>query len=85
MSAIKAYYFKSRSTGKERNTAVLAESADAARAKLRRPAPKDAVVVAVRSLQPEEAKGGKWSRIRKDGKTPAKSAYGKGRGYGPRR
>jgi hypothetical protein len=75
-STTKAYYFKGR------NTAVMATSAKQAREKKKRGGDE---IVTVRKLKPGEAKGGKWSRLRRDGKPPEKSAYGKGRGYGPPR
>jgi hypothetical protein len=80
-----AYYFKDKRTGKVRNTAVFATNAEAAKNKLRRPAPEHAVVDTVRRVQPGEGKDGRWSRIRKDGKSPEQSAHGHGRGYGPPR
>lgn len=76
------YFFKSKSTGKLRNTGVHAASAKAARKKLKRPAPSDAVVYKVLKKEP---KGGGWDRTRADGKSPSKSRLGKGRGYGPKR
>jgi hypothetical protein len=85
MPKVKAYYFESKSTGKKRNTPVMATSASAAKSKLKRPAAGDAKVYAVRSPKPNETRGGKWSRVRADGKSPTKSKLGKGRGYGPRR
>lgn len=85
MAKVKAYYFKDKITGKRRNTAVFATSAKAARAKLRRPSPKRAVVYAVRTPKAGEGRGGRWSRIRADGRSPAKSRLGRGRGFGPRR
>lgn len=85
MAKMKAYYLKSKSTGRKRNTAVFATSAKAAKAKSRRPSGSDAVVYAVRTPKAGETRGGKWSRVRADGKSPAKSRLGKGRGYGPKR
>ena len=79
MAARKAYYFAGR------NTAILATSAKAARKKKRRGGSK---IVKVRTLSASErrtASKGRWVRTRKDGKSPAKSKYGKGRGYGPPR
>ena len=84
-SKTKAYYFKDKRTGKERNTAVFATSAAAAKEKLNRPPKEHAVVSAVRTPKPGEGKGGRWSRIRKDGKSPDKSAHGRGRAFGPPR
>jgi hypothetical protein len=85
MAKNKAYYFKDKVSGTKRNTPVFATSAAAAKKKLRRPSPEKAVVYAVRSPKAGEAKGGKWSRIRADGKSPTKSKMGKGRGFGPKR
>ncbi|MGL5720306.1 MAG: hypothetical protein ACRCYP_05895 [Alphaproteobacteria bacterium] len=82
---IKGYYFKDKKTGKKRNTAVFATSAGAAKKKLRRPSAENAVVYSVRTPKAGETKGGKWSRVRADGKSPKKSKYGKGRGFGPKR
>ena len=84
MPKIKAYYFKDKVTGKERNTPVFATSAAAAKKKLRRPSPDNAVVSAVRTPQSGEGVKG-WSRVRKDGKGPEASKHGKGRGFGPKR
>ena len=39
----------------------------------------------VKTLNKTPPKGGGWDRTRKDGKSPAKSSVGKGRGYGPKR
>lgn len=73
---LKAYFFPGR------NTPVMARSASQARARKQRP--KSDKIVAVRDAKPGE-RGSKWSRLRRDGKTPAKSKYGKGRGQGPKR
>lgn len=75
----KLYFFKGR------NTAVVASSAAEARSKKKRGGDE---IVAVRSPSAADNKKiakGEWVRTRKDGKSPAKSKYGKGRGYGPRR
>jgi hypothetical protein len=85
MSKMKAYYFKDKTTGRKRNTAIFATSASAARKKLKRPAPANAVVYAVRTPQTGEGAHGHWSRIRADGRTPQTSRLGHGRGFGPRR
>ncbi len=73
------YYFKGR------NTPVVATSAAEARDKKRRGGSE---IVAVRTPSAADtrqiARGG-WVRTRRDGKSPAKSRYGKGRGYGPPR
>lgn len=68
------YFFEGRNTG------IYAESAAAARAKKKRGGDK-----VVKVLHKAPPKGGQWDRTRKDGKSPAKSKYGKGRGYGPPR
>lgn len=75
----KLYYFEGRNTG------IAAESAQAAKAKKKRGGDK---IVATRTPSTAEQKSmskGNWSRVRKDGKSPEKSAHGKGRGYGPPR
>lgn len=72
---LKLYYFKGRNTG------VAATSAKNARAKKKRGGDK---LVAVRTPKKGEMSKG-WSRVRRDGKSPAKSKYGKGRGQGPPR
>ncbi len=77
--AIKLYYFEGR------NTAIAANSAAEARKKKKRGGDK---LVKVRTPTASERKTmakGRWVRTRKDGKSPAKSRYGKGRGYGPPR
>lgn len=75
----KLYFFAGR------NTAVVASSAAEARRKKKRGGSK---IVAVRTPSASDrktiSKGG-WVRTRKDGKSPAKSKYGKGRGQGPKR
>jgi hypothetical protein len=68
-----------------RNTAIVAESAKAAKAKKKRGGDK---IVAVREPSAQSKKdiaAGRWTRERKDGKSPAKSKHGKGRGFGPPR
>ena len=73
------YFFSGRNTG------IVASSAKQARAKKKRGGDK---IVKVRSLSSSDRKAvakGRWVRTRKDGKSPAKSRYGKGRGYGPPR
>ena len=75
----KMFYFKGR------NTPIIAESASAARAKKKRGGDE---IVSVRKPSAADkmtiSRGG-WVRTRKDGKSPEKSTYGKGRGYGPPR
>lgn len=80
---VRAYYLKVKG-GKEYNTPVFASSARQAKQKAQFKAER-LIVVSVRTPKPGEGKGGGWSRIRKDGKSPAKSKYGKGRGNGPSR
>ncbi len=70
----KLYFFEGRNTG------IYAESAAAARKKKKRGGDK-----IVKVLNKTPPKGGGWDRTRKDGKSPEKSKYGKGRGYGPPR
>lgn len=69
------YFFQGR------NTAIIANSAAEARKKKKRGG--DKIVKVHRNITPP--KNGAWDRTRKDGKSPAKSSYGKGRGYGPPR
>lgn len=78
----KVYYFKGRNTG------VFAPNAKVAKQRKKRP--KSDKIVAVRKPVKGEGAGkgpksGRWSTRRRDGKTKAKSKYGKGRGQGPRR
>ena len=70
----KLYFFEGRNTG------IYAESAKAARAKCKRGCGK-----LVKVLDKKPPKNGAWDRTRKDGKSPAKSSVGKGRGFGPKR
>jgi len=70
----KLYFFEGRNTG------IYAESAAAARAKCKRGCGK-----LVKTLNKSPPAGGGWDRTRKDGKSPAKSSVGKGRGKGPPR
>jgi len=70
----KLYFFEGRNTG------IYAESAAAARKKCKRGCGK-----LVKTLDKTPPKNGAWDRTRKDGKSPAKSSVGKGRGYGPKR
>ena len=69
------YFFEGR------NTAVRADSVKEARARCKRGCGK---LVKVHRNVPAVGKD-EWDRTRKDGKSPAKSKYGKGRGYGPPR
>ena len=68
------YFFEGRNTG------IYAESAAAARKKKKRGGDK-----IVKTLNKAPPKNGAWDRTRKDGKSPARSAHGKGRGMGPPR
>jgi len=70
----KLYFFEGRNTG------IYADSAAAARKKCKRGCGK-----LVKVLDRQPPKNGAWDRTRKDGKSPAKSSVGKGRGYGPKR
>lgn len=80
---IKAYYLQKG--GKKRNTPVFATSAAEAKKKAKRPKGPGVTVYAVRTPKAGETKGGKWSRVRADGKGPHASRMGKGSGYGPKR
>jgi len=78
-AATKLYYFEGR------NTPIAASSVSEARKKKKRGGDK---LVKVRTPTAAEKKAmgrGDWVRTRKDGKSPEKSKYGKGRGYGPPR
>lgn len=75
----KLYYFEGRNTG------IAARSAEEARRKKKRGGDK---IVSVRTPNEEERKAmrsGQWVRTRSDGKGPAESSRGKGRGQGPPR
>lgn len=69
------YFFEGRNTG------IIANSAAEARAKKKRGGNK--IVATHRNITPP--KNGAWDRTRSDGKSPAKSSVGKGRGQGPAR
>ena len=69
------YFFEGRNTG------IIANSAAEARAKKKRGG--DKIVATHRNITPP--KNGAWDRTRSDGKSPAKSSVGKGRGQGPAR
>ena len=71
MAKQKLYFFSGRNTG------IYASSATEARNKKKRGGNK---IVKVLSKTPP--KDGSWDRTRKDGKSPSKSKYGKGRGQG---
>lgn len=75
----KLYYFSGR------NTPIVATCAKEARAKKKRGGDE---IVAVRTPSAADRKkiaNDKWVTTRRDGKSKAKSAYGHGRGYGPKR
>lgn len=79
MAEKKLYFFEGRNTG------IVASSAAEARKKKKRGGDK---IVAVRKMSASDKKTaskGRWVRTRKDGKSPQKSKYGKGRGKGPPR
>ena len=75
----KLYYFEGR------NTAIVASSAAEARKKKKRGGDKIVAVKAPSASDKKTIASGRWVRTRKDGKSPEKSKYGKGRGYGPPR
>ena len=75
----KLYYFAGR------NTAIAASSAAKARAKKRRGGNKIVAVRTPNATEKRQMRAGKWVTTRRDGKSKAKSRYGKGRGYGPAR
>lgn len=79
MNDYKLYFFEGR------NTSIVAKNAKEARAKKKRGGDK-----IVKVLKPSESDlknilAGRWVRTRQDGLPPNKSAYGKGRGFGPPR
>ena len=69
------YFFSGRNTG------IIANSAAEARKKKKRGG--DEIVAVHRNITPP--KNGAWDTTRRDNKSKAKSAYGKGRGQGPKR
>lgn len=73
------YYFKGR------NTPVVAKSAKEAREKKKRGGDKIVATKKPSEKDKKDMKAGRWVRTRKDGKSPEKSKYGKGRGQGPKR
>lgn len=75
----KLYFFEGR------NTAVVASSAKEAREKKKRGGDKIVKTLKPSASDKKAIAKGRWVRTRRDGKSPAKSRYGKGRGYGPRR
>lgn len=75
----KLYYFKGR------NTPVVASSAADARKKKKRGGDEIVAVKTPSAADKKKMARGEWVRTRKDGKSPSKSKYGKGRGYGPKR
>jgi hypothetical protein len=75
----KLYYFQGR------NTPVVASSAKEARAKKKRGGDKIVSVRTPSSSDKKKMARGEWVRTRRDGKSPSKSRYGKGRGKGPPR
>ena len=79
MAGNKLYFFSGR------NTAVVAKSAKEARKRKRRGGNKIVKVLKPNAHDRKKFRKGKWTDTRKDGKTKAKSRYGKGRGKGPSR
>jgi hypothetical protein len=79
LEEIKAYYFRNR------NTAVMARSLEEARAKKKRGGDELVAVRTPNETEKRQMAKGIWVRTRRDGKSPEKSRYGKGRGYGPPR
>lgn len=75
----KLYYFEGR------NTAVYASSPEEARRKKKRGGDKIVAVRTPTAQERKEMRAGRWVRTRRDGKSPAKSSVGHGRGYGPPR
>jgi len=79
MAEKKLYFFEGRNTG------VVATSAAEARSKCKRGCGKLVKTQALSASDKKAVANGRWVRTRKDGKTPEKSKYGKGRGHGPPR
>lgn len=75
----KLYFFEGRNTG------IVANSASEARKKKKRGGDKLVATKEMSASEKKAAAAGRWVRTRRDGKSPAKSKYGKGRGYGPKR
>ena len=75
----KLYYFKGR------NTPVVASSSKEARSKKKRGGDEIVAVKQPSAADKKAIANNRWVRTRKDGKSPSKSKYGKGRGYGPPR
>ena len=75
----KLYYFEGR------NTPIAATSVTDARKKKKRGGDKLVKVRTPTAAEKKKMGNGEWVRTRKDGKSPAKSKHGKGRGYGPPR
>jgi hypothetical protein len=77
--AYKLYYFRGRNTG------IAARSAKEAREKKRRGGDEIVAVRTPNATEKSQMSRGIWVRTRRDGNTPEKSRYGKGRGQGPAR
>lgn len=73
------YYFKGRNTG------IAARSAEEARKKKKRGGDELVAVRTPNETERSQMARGIWVRTRRDGKSPQKSRYGKGRGQGPAR
>ena len=73
------YYFKGRNTG------IAARSAEEARSKKKRGGDELVAVRTPSDSEKSQMARGVWVRTRRDGKSPQKSRYGKGRGQGPAR
>lgn len=73
------YYFKGRNTG------IAARSAEEARSKKKRGGDELVAVRTPNATEKSQMARGIWVRTRRDGKSPQKSRYGKGRGQGPAR
>lgn len=92
-----SYYFSSRLRGlknfddyrlyyfKGRNTGIAARSAEEARSKKKRGGDELVAVRTPSDSEKSQMARGVWVRTRRDGKSPQKSRYGKGRGQGPAR
>ena len=73
------YYFKGRNTG------IAAKSVEEARSKKKRGGDELVAVRTPSDSEKSQMARGVWVRTRRDGKSPQKSRYGKGRGQGPAR
>ena len=85
MADYRLYFFKDKTTGKKRNTGIIAKSVSTAKSKLKRPSSQKAVLYASRKMTPAEKKTadrGDWvTGGPNKGERRAKKTGS--RGYGP--